>query len=113
MELARPRRLELLPDALSVSVITIGELRAGVLAASDLETRNRRLVTLTHALGLEPIPIDEPVADTWALLRVQLRAGACPSSTPGLPRPRSPTACLSSTRDQDYVDLPGLGVIRI
>ena len=29
-----------LPDELAISVITLGELRAGVLAATDISTRN-------------------------------------------------------------------------
>lgn len=36
-----------LPDELAVSVVTIGELRAGVLAAAETEVRARRLATLT------------------------------------------------------------------
>jgi predicted nucleic acid-binding protein len=62
-----------LPDELAVSVITIGELRAGVLAATDLTTRDRRLRTLTAALELDPVPIDTSVAEHWAKLRVALR----------------------------------------
>jgi predicted nucleic acid-binding protein len=54
-------------------VITIGELRAGVLAATDLTTRDRRLRTLTAALELDPVPIDTSVAEHWAKLRVALR----------------------------------------
>lgn len=64
---------EALPDQLAVSVITIGELRAGVLAAADPVTRDRRLDTLTAALALEPIPIDVEVVNAWARLRVALR----------------------------------------
>ena len=62
-----------LPDEVAVSAITIGELRAGVLAATDTETRSRRLATLTDALTLEPIPVDSTVAEAWARLRVLLR----------------------------------------
>jgi len=62
-----------LPEELAVSVITIGELRCGVLAANDTETRNRRLSTLEAALSLQPVPIDGSVASAWAKLRVVLR----------------------------------------
>jgi len=62
-----------LPDELAVSVITIGELRAGVLAAADLASRDRRLATLTAALTFDPIPVDDSVAAQWARLRVVLR----------------------------------------
>ena len=43
-----------LPDGLAVSVITIGELRSGVLAADDVEVRDRRLSTLLGALLTTP-----------------------------------------------------------
>lgn len=33
--------IEMLPDELAVSIITIGELRAGVLAAGSVEVRDR------------------------------------------------------------------------
>ncbi len=72
-ETARPILEDLVSDELSVSVVTIGELRAGVLAANDTATRQRRLSTLTSALTLEPVPIDEQVAATWAGLRLMLR----------------------------------------
>lgn len=62
-----------LPDDLGVSIITIGELRAGVLGAVDVDTRDRRLATFSAAQALDPIPIDEPVAHAWARLRVLLR----------------------------------------
>ena len=53
-----------LPDELAISVITIGELRAGVLAAVDVETRDRRLATLSEALALDPLPVDQSVAES-------------------------------------------------
>jgi len=49
-ESGRPLDVEALPDELAVSIITIGELRAGVLAASTLDLRDRRLAALTAAL---------------------------------------------------------------
>lgn len=72
-ETGRPLDVDGLPDELAVTVITIGELRAGVLAATDITTRDRRLRTLTAALDLDPIPIDAGVAEHWATLRVLLR----------------------------------------
>lgn len=72
-EASRPIHVEAMPDRLAVSVITIGELRAGVLAATEAAIRDRRLDTLTAALSLEPIPIDVEVANAWARLRLALR----------------------------------------
>ena len=62
----------LLPDELAVSVITYAELRAGVLAATDVTTRSRRLTTLQIVTEMNPLPIDAAVADQWAHLRVRL-----------------------------------------
>ena len=61
-----------IPDEVAVSVVTYGELRAGVLAATDLTVRSRRLSTLQTVADLEPLPIDTAVADAWATLRLLL-----------------------------------------
>ncbi|TYL55371.1 type II toxin-antitoxin system VapC family toxin [Nocardioides sp. BGMRC 2183] len=69
---SRDLDLDGLPDEVAVSVITHAELSAGVLAAKDVETRARRLVTLTAVADLHPLPIDTSVAEAWAKIRVQL-----------------------------------------
>lgn len=63
---------EVLPDELAVSVVTYAELRAGVLAATDVTARSRRLTTLQIVAGMDPLPIDAAVADQWAQLRLLL-----------------------------------------
>jgi predicted nucleic acid-binding protein len=73
LETGRPLAGAAVPDALAVSVVTLAELRAGVLAARDLPTRARRLATLEYVIGLNLVPIDAAVADAWAVLRVALR----------------------------------------
>ena len=104
-----------LPDEIGVSVVTIAELRAGVLAAADVSTRDRRLATLSEALSLEPISIDVQVAESWARLRLLLRdskqrmpvndSWICATAmTLGLP---------VVTQDDDYVAVPGLEVVRV
>ena len=72
-ETERPVHEDSLPDELAVSVITVGELRAGVLAAADTPTRDRRLSTLAAVLSLQPVPIDDDVAASWARLRMTLK----------------------------------------
>ena len=72
-EAGRPIQQQSIPEELAVSVITTGELRAGVLAATDTATRDRRLSTLAAALALRPMPIDDDVAAAWARLRLTLR----------------------------------------
>lgn len=62
-----------LPDEAFVSVVTVAELRAGVLAATDLNVRSRRLATVEVVAGLQALPIDTAVAAVWAEMAVRLR----------------------------------------
>ncbi len=71
-ETGRGVDLERMPDQLYVSVITIAELQAGVLAAKDTATRARRLATLDSLAFLEPLPVDVTAAAEWAYLRARL-----------------------------------------
>jgi predicted nucleic acid-binding protein len=71
-ESGRPIDADLLPDVSAVSVITIAELHAGVLAAADTATRARRLATLESVADMDALPVDEPAARIWAQLRVHL-----------------------------------------
>ena len=57
-----------LPDRVAVSVVTLGELELGVLAAANEETRVRRADTLNLARSADPIPISEAVMSAWARL---------------------------------------------
>ena len=68
------RRLDVdsLPEQTAISVITVGELHAGVLAAPDTATRARRLSTLEAASIVEALPITAEAARRWAELRVRL-----------------------------------------
>jgi predicted nucleic acid-binding protein len=61
-----------LPDESAISPITVAELHVGVLAATDVDTRARRLATLDAVADVETLPIDNAVAATWALLRIHL-----------------------------------------
>jgi predicted nucleic acid-binding protein len=111
----RPINLQALPDVLAVSIVTVAELRAGVLAAADLATRDRRLSTLQQALDLDPLPIDDGVAQAWARLRIELRDSgrrmkvndawiAATALAQGLPL---------VSQDSDYEGVPSLEVIRV
>jgi predicted nucleic acid-binding protein len=99
---------------LGISVITVGQLRAGVLAANDVDTRDRRLATLSEALSFEPVPIDQRVAEAWARLRVDLRnAGKrMPVNDSWIAATAISLGVPVVTQDDDYVELPGLVVIR-
>ena len=71
-ESGRPLKEALLPDEAAVSVVTLAELQAGVLAARDTDTRARRMATLDVLSDVELLPIDADVARVWAQLRVSL-----------------------------------------
>lgn len=113
-ESGRPLRADVLPDRLAVSVITVGELRAGVLSAADLETRDRRLATLTFVLALSPVPVDDDVAAAWARLRVALRdlGRRMAVNDSWIAATAIALGVPLVTQDDDHVDVPGLRVIR-
>jgi predicted nucleic acid-binding protein len=103
-----------LPATTAVSYVTVAELTLGVLTAGPA-TRASRLETLLRVRELDPIPVDDRVAVTWAELRVALReaghklAGndvwiAATAIAHGLP-------LLS--QDGDYAGVPGLEVIQL
>jgi predicted nucleic acid-binding protein len=75
-ESGRSLSSERLPARSAISVVTVGELRWGVLMAADDDTRSRRIDTLARASRLNPLPVDEQVAATWALLRQRLKTNA-------------------------------------
>lgn len=68
------RRLDVnsLPEQTAVTVVTLGELHAGVLAATDTATRSRRLSTLEAASAVEALPVTAEAARRWSELRVRL-----------------------------------------
>ncbi len=67
------RPLGELPERVAVSVVTIGELHLGVLAAPDDQTRARRADTLALARMADPIPITEATMVIWARLVLDCR----------------------------------------
>jgi predicted nucleic acid-binding protein len=113
-EQGRPA-LESLPLLLTTSAITLGELRAGVLAAPDSPTRIRRLRTLRRAETLSPIPVDDDVADAWAALRVMMvesgRRLAVNDSWIAATAVAHQLPLV--THDEDFDGVPGLTVVRV
>jgi predicted nucleic acid-binding protein len=71
-ESGRPIREDLLPAELVISVITLAELHAGLLAAKDTHSRARRLATIESIVDIETWHIDAAAARTWAEMRVHL-----------------------------------------
>ena len=71
-ESGRVIEVERLPDEAAMSVVTMAELHAGVLAARDTATRVRRMATVDALRHVEVLPVDADAAQVWAQLRVQL-----------------------------------------
>ncbi len=113
------RPLGELPSELAVSVVTIGELELGVLAAEDGETRARRADTLALARAADPIPVGEPVMSAFARLVYDCRRSGV--------RPRVLDALIAATavehglpvatQDEDFATMatahPALTVIQV
>ena len=57
-----------------MSVVTIAELKMGVLAAAEPRIRAARLRTLREAEQLSALPVDRTVASAFAALVVEMRA---------------------------------------
>ena len=113
------RPLAELPAELAVSVVTVGELELGVLAAADPDTRARRADTLALARAADPVPVGEPVMGAFARLVYDCRRA-------GL-RPRILDALIAATgvelglpvvtQDDDFAAMAGahppLTVLRV
>jgi predicted nucleic acid-binding protein len=114
-ESGRPLNVDGLPEELEVSVITVGELRQGVLTAPDATTRDLRLRTLTRVLDLAPHPVDDRVAEAWASLRMLLRETGqrMPVNDSWIAATAIAHHLSLVTQDRDRVDVPGLEVIRV
>ncbi len=104
-----------LPEELAVSVITIGELRVGVLLADAIETRHRRLTTLQMTSLLDPLPIDDRVAETWSGLVAELRQRGrrMPINDSWIAATALANDLPVVTRDSDFDSVPGVSVIRL
>ena len=98
-----------------VSVITLGELRLGVLQARGPEASARRLSTYQLAQRFEPLIVDEAVSEAWALLISRLRAAG--RKAPINDSSIAATAIVHDvpvvTQDNHYDAMPGIEVLKI
>lgn len=62
----------LIPDRVATTVVTLAELRVGVLAAATTDIRAQRLATLESVADMETLPVDDDAARMWARLRIHL-----------------------------------------
>ncbi len=103
------------PERIAVSVVTIGELRLGVLAAEDGFVRAQRLRTLSRAEALDPLPVDGEVADAWARLSLSLRVAdrRMPLNYSWIAATAMAHRIPVVSQDNDYDDVPGVMVLRV
>lgn len=74
VESGRPLRSAAMPQTAAISVVTKAELRLGIFAAEDIETRDQRLMTLELANRIVTLPVEEAVSRAWAGMRAYVRA---------------------------------------
>lgn len=117
-ETGRPLDGSRIPVELATTVVTLAELQAGVLAATETEARAKRMATLDLLAEIEVLPVDEAAARMWARMRAHLAETkrrvrvndlwiAAVAATRGLP---------VVTQDGDFEPvqgIAGLSVIRV
>jgi hypothetical protein len=98
-----------------ISVVTLGELRLGVLQASDPTAASRRLSTYQLAQRFEAIAVDEAVSDAWALLVSRLREAGrkVPVNDSWIAATAIAHGVPIVTQDSDYDAMPDVEVIKI
>lgn len=104
-----------IPEELAVPIPTLAELEVGVLQASDVETRQRRLTTFKFASSFVPVPIDESVGRAWAGLVARLNAAGhrVPINDSWIAATAIAHEMSVLTQDADYDLMPGVDVIRL
>jgi predicted nucleic acid-binding protein len=98
-----------------ISVITLGELRLGVLQAKDPDSASRRLSTYQLAQRFDALTVDEQVSDAWALLVSRLRAEGrkAPINDSWIAATAIAHGIPIVTQDADYDHMPDVQVIKI
>ena len=98
-----------------ISVVTLGELRLGVLRAADADIAARKLSTYQVAQRFEAFAITEQVSDAWALLIARMKAAGrkLPIKNSWIAATAVAHGIPVVTQDADYDAMPGVEVIRI
>jgi hypothetical protein len=98
----------------AISTVTLGELRLGVLRATDPDAASLRLATYQLARQFDPLVVDETVADAWAVLLARLRVEGrrMPVNGSWIAATAIAHDVAVVTQDADYDDVQGLAVIK-
>lgn len=116
-EVGRPILEEAIPDVVAVSMVTVGELRLGILRAQPDE-QSARMATLESALTIKPLAVDRAVADSWAELKrvLGLASRSMPVNDSWIAATALSRGVPVVTQDADYdvaAEVAGLEVIRV
>jgi predicted nucleic acid-binding protein len=114
-ESGRPLDVDRIPDETAVSVVTLAELQAGVLAASDVDVRARRLATLAAVSDIELVDVDEGAALMWAHMRVHLAQSGrrCNVNDLWIAASAASRGFAVVTQDDDFGPVDGVGGLQI
>jgi len=72
LESGRRLNRDALPRQSAISIVTRAELRAGILVAEDIATRDRRIATFEASRVFAVLPIDQDTDSAWAQMRAYL-----------------------------------------
>jgi predicted nucleic acid-binding protein len=114
-ERGRPLDESGIPEETALSVVTLAELQAGVLAADEVDVRARRLATLSAAGDIEVVELDEAAALMWAHMRVHLaRTGRrCNVNDLWIAASAASRGWAVVTQDDDFGPVEGVGGLQV
>ena len=98
-----------------MSVITVAELRIGVLIAEEPAIRARRLRTLSEVEALDPLPVDDAAGRAFAEIVADGRQrGKRPKILDALIAAIAVSRAMPVyTQDADFEDMAGVQVVRV
>lgn len=109
------RPLASLPDQGRVSVMTVAELRIGVLVADDPSIRAKRMRTLSAVEALDPLPVDDAAARAFSeIVADGRRRGKRPKIIDALIAATAVSRGMPVyTQDSDFEEMAGVQVVRV
>jgi predicted nucleic acid-binding protein len=109
------RPLTDLPEEGWVSVVTVAELRVGVLVAREPSVRALRMRTLAEVEAVDALPVDDDVARAFAEIVAEARhRGRRPKILDSLIAATARALDVPVyTQDANFDDIPGLRVVRV
>lgn len=109
------RSLADLPEEGLVSVVTVAELRVGVLVAEDPDVRAQRMRTLSEVERIDALPVDDEVGRAFAeIVAAARRNGRRPKILDALVAATARALAVPVyTQDGDFDGMAGVEVRRV